>query len=196
MICSVWLLSASVPYASRRDGIEVRGLQDAEKKDTVQKIVFSYIPKCDILKQHQFAVLERKAAQTGQIEMRNNVQSRREWLKSLLLPTVTGLALFILTSRSGTGRHLGPDLLFSLASGYLLIGLIHLMTNLRALDAMVWGVGMLRQILVGKFRGGREETEAFHAYRNRTEIHRDAGWLLGISAGLMLCAVLWALLTA
>jgi hypothetical protein len=158
--------------------------------------VFSYIPKCDILKQHQLAVLERKAAQTGQIEKRNNVQSRREWLKSLAFPTVTGLVLYILTSRSATGRNPGPDFLFSLASGYLLIGLIHLMTNLRALDAMVWGVGMLRQILVGKFRGGREETEAFHAYRNRKEIHRDAGWLLGIAAVLMLCAVLWALLAA
>ena len=100
-----------------------------------------------------------------------------------------GAALFFL------GRGSGPvlsDLLFSLGSGLLLAGLVRLLSNLRAFASFAWGVRMLKRLVAGEARSGREETEDYRRCRARAGGYADAPWLLIAAACLMLLSALAA----
>lgn len=105
-------------------------------------------------------------------------QSRIPYLVALVL----GILLFLV---SGTRQeHFLPDLLFSLASGALIIGLIRLLGNMKMFASLSWGTRLLKRVFLNKFRSGREESDDYVAYRNSRGGHTDAIPLLIASAVL------------
>ena len=105
-------------------------------------------------------------------------QSRIPYLVALVL----GILLFLVTgSRQG---HFLPDLLFSLASGALIIGIVRLLGNMKMFASLNWGTRLLKRVFLNKFRSGREESEDYVAYRNSRGGHTDAVPLLIASAVL------------
>ncbi len=91
-----------------------------------------------------------------------------------------GAVLFVLT-----GMHGVSDFFFSVGSGFLLVGLLRLLSNLRMFASFAWGVRFLKRLIVGEARSGRTETEDYAKYRERVGGHRDAGILL-ILAGILI----------
>ena len=100
-----------------------------------------------------------------------------------------GAALFAL---GRTGGPILSDLLFSLGSGLLIAGLIRLLSNLRAFASFAWGVRMLKRLIAGEARSGREETEDYRRFRAARGGHADAPWLLLAAACLLLLSALAA----
>ena len=108
-------------------------------------------------------------------------QSRGPYLLALAL----GVVLFL---ASGVRRgHILTDLLFSLSSGALVIGLIRLLGNMKMFASLNWGTRLLKRIFLNQARSGREESEEYAAYRSSRGGHTDALPLL------IACAVLAAL---
>ena len=105
-------------------------------------------------------------------------QSRGPYLLALAL----GVVLFL---ASGVRRgHILTDLLFSLSSGALVIGLIRLLGNMKMFASLNWGTRLLKRIFLNQARSGREESEEYAAYRSSRGGHTDALPLLIASAVL------------
>ena len=99
-----------------------------------------------------------------------------------LLALALGVALFLASgARQG---HILTDLLFSLASGALVIGLIRLLGNMKMFASLNWGTRLLKRVFLNQARSGREESEAYAAYRSSRGGHADALPLLIASAVL------------
>lgn len=95
-------------------------------------------------------------------------QSRIPYWLALAL----GIILFLV---SGARReHILSDLLFSLASGALVIGLIRLLGNMKMFASLNWGTRLLKRIFLNQARSGREESEEYAAYRSSRGGHADA----------------------
>ncbi|MBQ9008304.1 MAG: DUF3899 domain-containing protein [Clostridia bacterium] len=104
-------------------------------------------------------------------------------------PLILGGALFVLTGMNGVS-----DFFFSLGSGFLVFGLIRLLSNLRMFASFAWGVRFLKRLFMGEARDGRTETEDYARYRANMGGHRDAGTLLMVAGILMGTAALTAFL--
>ncbi|MBE5807295.1 MAG: DUF3899 domain-containing protein [Clostridiales bacterium] len=99
----------------------------------------------------------------------------------LIASAALGLALFALTcARMGGAR--ATDLLFCLSNGFLIVGLLRLLSNLKAFASFLWGVRMLKRIFRNDFGTGRQETEDYARYREGMGGHRDVPVLLGAAA--------------
>lgn len=111
------------------------------------------------------------------------------------IPYLAALALGILLflvygARQG---HILSNLLFSLASGALIVGLFRLLGNMKMFASLMWGTRMLKRVFLNTFRGGREETEDYAAYRGSRGGHTDAVPLLIASAVLTVLSLAAAL---
>ncbi|MBR3502670.1 MAG: hypothetical protein IKO07_00320 [Clostridia bacterium] len=104
--------------------------------------------------------------------------SRTPYFAALAL----GIILFL--ASGAQGGHILSDLLFSLASGALIVGLVRLLGNLKMFASLNWGTRMLKRVFFNTARSGREETEAYAAYRSSRGGHADALPLLIASAAL------------
>lgn len=91
--------------------------------------------------------------------------------------------------------HWVSDLLFSLGSGALIVGVIVLLGNLKMFASLSWGTRMLKRIFLNRMRSGREETEDYLAFRSRPASRADAVPLLIASAVFILLSLIWAGLT-
>lgn len=105
-------------------------------------------------------------------------QSRIPYLLALVL----GLILFLVSGAQH--GQIVTDLLFSFASGALIIGLIRLLGNMKMFASLSWGTRFLKRVFLNQARSGREETEAYAAYRSSRGGHADAYILLIASAVL------------
>ena len=86
---------------------------------------------------------------------------------------------------SGVERgHILTDLLFSLASGALIVGLVRLLGNMKMFASLNWGTRLLKRVFLNRARSGRVETEEFAAFRSSRGGHADALPLLVASAVL------------
>ena len=94
-----------------------------------------------------------------------------------------GIGLYALT-RLRFGVWSTSDLLFSLSNGFLIVGLIRLLSNLKMFASFLWGVRMLKRIFRNEARSGREETKDYAAYRERMGGHADVPILLGVAVAL------------
>ncbi len=93
-----------------------------------------------------------------------------------------GILLFLV---SGTQRgHILTDLLFSLASGALIVGLVRLLGNMKMFASLNWGTRFLKRVFLNRARSGREESEEYAAYRSSRGGHADALPLLIASVAL------------
>ena len=107
-----------------------------------------------------------------------------------LAALVLGIALFLV---SGVQRgHMLTDLMFSLASGALIVGLIRLLGNLKMFASMNWGPRLLKRVFFNSFRSGRAESEAYAAYRGSRGGHTDAIPLLIAAAVLTVLSLVAA----
>lgn len=87
-----------------------------------------------------------------------------------------GTLLFLI---SGPKReHLLTDLLFSLASGALIVGLVHLLGNMKMFASLNWGTRLLKRLVTNKARSAQAEAEDYAAYRSSRGGHSDAVPLL------------------
>ncbi|MBO4297922.1 MAG: DUF3899 domain-containing protein [Clostridia bacterium] len=113
-------------------------------------------------------------------------QSRIPYLAALAL----GVLLFLVSgARQG---HILTDLLFSLSSGALIVGLVRLLGNMKMFASLNWGTRLLKRVFLNTFRSGREESQEYAAYRSSRGGHADAIPLLVASvvlAALSLAAV-------
>ena len=96
---------------------------------------------------------------------------------------VLGVLLFFVSGR--LQEHVLTNLLFSLASGALVVGLVRMLGNLKMFASLNWGTRMLKRVFLNKLRSGRVETEDYAAYRSSRGGHADAVPLLIASAVLM-----------
>ena len=112
------------------------------------------------------------------------------------IPYLAALALGILLFLVSGARqgHILSNLLFSLASGALIVGLFRLLGNMKMFASLTWGTRMLRRVFLNRFRSGREETEDYAAYRKSRGGHTDAVPLLIASAVLTALSLAAALL--
>ncbi len=105
-------------------------------------------------------------------------QARGPYFVALAL----GILLFLVSgAKQG---HILTDLLFSLASGSLIVGLVRLLGNMKMFASLNWGTRFLKRVFLNKARSGREETEEYAAYRSSLGGHADAVPLLIASAVL------------
>ena len=96
--------------------------------------------------------------------------SRAACLVSLAL----GLGLFcaqLLLRGSGAPA---ADLTFALGSGFLIVGLVRLLANLKMFASFLWGVRMVKRIFRNEARHGGEEARDYAAFRERMGGHEDA----------------------
>ena len=102
------------------------------------------------------------------------------------IPYFAALALGILLFlASGTHQeHFLPDLLFSLASGALITGIVRLLGNMKMFASLAWGTRLLKRVFLNKFRSAKDESEDYAAYRASRGGHTDALPLLIASAVL------------
>ena len=105
-------------------------------------------------------------------------RSRTPYFVALAL----GILLFFI---SGIQReHLLADLLFSLASGALITGLVRLLGNMKMFASLNWGTRLLKRVFLNRAGSAKEEAEAYAAYRGSRGGHADALPLLIASAVL------------
>ena len=115
-------------------------------------------------------------------------QSRIPYLAALAL----GVLLYLV---SGPHQgHILPDLLFSLASGALITGLVRLLGNMKMFASLRWGTRMLKRVFLNRFRSGQEEADDYAAYRFSLGGHADAIPLLIASAVLTALSLAAAML--
>lgn len=111
---------------------------------------------------------------------------------SYVIAAILGGALFLI---SGVKQaHWVSDLLFSMGSGALIVGIVILLGNLKMFASMAWGTRMLKRILLNRMHSGREETENYLAFRNRSYRRADAVPLLIVSVvfivGSYICLII------
>ena len=111
-------------------------------------------------------------------------QSRIPYIIALIL----GVLLF-LVSGIQQGQIL-TDLLFSLASGCLIVGFVRLLGNMKMFASLNWGTRMLKRVFLNKVRSGREESEDYANYRNSRGRNADALPLLIASAVLAVLSLI------
>ena len=111
-------------------------------------------------------------------------QSRIPYIIALIL----GVLLF-LVSGIQQGQIL-TDLLFSLASGCLIVGFVRLLGNMKMFASLNWGTRMLKRVFLNKVRSGREESEDYANYRNSRGRNADALPLLIASAALAVLSLI------
>ena len=105
-------------------------------------------------------------------------QSPVPYLASLGL----GILLFLISG--ARQEHILSNLLFSLASGALIIGLVRLLGNMKMFASLLWGTRLLKRVFLNTFRSGRVESDDYAAYRSARGGHTDAIPLLIASAVL------------
>ena len=106
---------------------------------------------------------------------------------------VLGILLFLVSG--GQREHFISNLLFSLASGALIIGLALLLANMKMFASFSWGTRFLKRLFLGRTRSGRAETEDYAAYRNSRPKHGGAAPLLIAAAVLTALSFVVARLT-
>ena len=111
-------------------------------------------------------------------------QSRIPYIIALIL----GVLLF-LVSGIQQGQIL-TDLLFSLASGCLIVGFVRLLGNMKMFASLNWGTRMLKRVFLNTFRSGRVESDDYAAYRSARGGHTDAIPLLIASAVLAVLSLI------
>ena len=102
------------------------------------------------------------------------------------VPYIVALALGIILFYV-SGRQQGyslSNLLFSLASGALVTGLIRLLGNMKMFASFNWGTRLLKRLFLNQARSGKDESEDYVAYRSSRGGHKDAIPLLVASAVL------------
>ena len=102
---------------------------------------------------------------------------------SYFVALVLGIVLYLVSGPQK--EHFLTDLLFSLGSGALIVGLIRLLGNMKMFASRNWGTRLLKRIFLRRSRSGREETEDYSAYRGSLGGQADAVPLLIASAVLM-----------
>ena len=95
---------------------------------------------------------------------------------------ILGILLF-LVSGIQAGQIL-TDLLFSLASGCLIVGFVRLLGNMKMFASLNWGTRLLRRVFLNQAKSGREESEDYAKYRAGRGGNADAVPLLVASAVL------------
>lgn len=102
------------------------------------------------------------------------------------VPYIAALALGVLLFLASGARqgHTLSNLLFSLSSGALIVGLIRLLGNMKMFASLNWGTRLLKRVFLNKARSGREESEDYAAYRSSRGGHADAVPLLIAAAAL------------
>ena len=100
-----------------------------------------------------------------------------------LAASAVGIILFLVSGRQ-QGQILS-NLLFSLASGALIVGLVRLLGNMKMFASLNWGTRMLKRVFLNKARSAAAETEDYVSYRSSRGGHADAIPLLIASAVLM-----------
>ena len=105
-----------------------------------------------------------------------------------------GFALFALLLWLGKSTSVLSDLLFSMSSGALIVGLCQLVSNSGILASFPWGVKMLKRLFRGEARSGREETEDYRSYRASVGGHTEWLPLILISVILFVLSLAAALL--
>ena len=93
-----------------------------------------------------------------------------------------GILLFAVTC-AGRGVSLS-DLLFSLSSGCLIVGLVRLLGNMKMFASLNWGTRLLKRVFRNRVRGGQAEREDYVAYRRSCGGHEDALPLL-VASGVL-----------
>ena len=106
---------------------------------------------------------------------------------SFAAAVLLGTALFALAGRTG-GRPLS-DFAFCLGSGALIIGLLRMLSNLRAFASFSWGMRFFKRLFRNEARSGRTETEDYARYRSSLGGNRDAPLLLALA--VLLFALSW-----
>ena len=102
---------------------------------------------------------------------------------------ILGAALFVLTGMKGVS-----DFFFCIGSGFLVVGIVRLLSNLQMFASASWGFRFFKRLIVGEARTGRTETEDYARYRERQGGHRDVGILLALAVGLIGMAAVTAFL--
>ena len=93
-----------------------------------------------------------------------------------------GVLLFLLSGpRQG---YTLTNLLFSLASGTLILGLVRLLGNMKMFASLMWGTRLLKRVFLNQTRRGKDEAEEYAAYRASRGGHTDALPLLAASVFL------------
>lgn len=92
------------------------------------------------------------------------------------MAVLIGLVLFAIARKPGD--KLLSDLLFCVGSGMLLVGLVRLLSNLRAFASFSWGMRFLKRLFRNEARSSRAEADDYAAYRNSLGRHGDAPVLL------------------
>ena len=110
---------------------------------------------------------------------------------SFFVALALGVLLFLCSGPRQQERIL-TDLLFSLASGCLIVGMIRVLGNMKMFASLNWGTRLLKRIFLNKARSGREESEDYTAWRDRQPSHGDALPLLIASAVLAALSLLAA----
>lgn len=100
-------------------------------------------------------------------------------------------ALLFLVSGPRQGQVL-TDLLFSLASGCLIVGFVRLLGNMKMFASLSWGTRLLKRVFLNRAGNGRQESEDYVAFRNRPVHHTDVLPLLIASAVLAALSLLAA----
>ena len=95
---------------------------------------------------------------------------------------ILGILLFLISGVQA-GQIL-TDLLFSLASGCLIVGFVRLLGNMKMFASMNWGTRLLKRVFLNRAKSGREESEDYVKYRSRLGGNADALPLLVASAVL------------
>ncbi len=103
-----------------------------------------------------------------------------------IFAAIAGLLLFLLEVRAGLLSTVPiSDFFFAFGSGFLVVGLIRMLSNLRMFASLLWGTRMLKRLFLGQARSGREETEDYAAFRKQMGGHEDAKFLL-VTAGILI----------
>lgn len=96
-----------------------------------------------------------------------------------------------------TGGHMHgiSDFFFAMGSGFLIVGLVRVLENLKMFASFGWSFRFIKRIFTGRAGTGREETEDYARYRERLGGHADAKPLLilaGILIGIAAVAAVFA----
>ena len=107
------------------------------------------------------------------------------------IPYLAALALgIVLFFVSGPRRgYVLTDLLFSLASGALIVGLVRLLSNMKMFASMSWGTRLLKRVFLNRAGSAKDESAEYIAYRSSRGGHADALPLLIAFAVLTLLSL-------
>ena len=95
---------------------------------------------------------------------------------------------------AGGHMHGISDVFFALGSGFLIVGLIRMLGNLKMFASFNWSFRFIKRLFTGRAGTGREETEDYARYRERLGGHADAKILLILAAILIGLAAVAAVL--